>query len=170
MDIKKIVLLAITILFLCACDRKDFHEFEFDILCQATQKLTYSSINISCQFYFFEPGEYISIEKDDFMSSGGTYGKAIATKTDGTIVESVGYAIYFSSENRYGRAKYRNNQKEIREGTFYVACFPDRSPGRHFPYKAKIFTKERNSGLIIQPVFTEYSLRADGYKRFEWDE
>ena len=163
---KKILLVTFVSLIVSGCNNGDENEFTFQILCKAK----YGNSDVTCQFYFFETDEYISVERNDLEVTLTTYGKATATKTDGTTVESIGYAIFFASEG-YGVAKYRNSSQEIQEGIFYVACFPSRYPGRTFPYKAKIFTKEKNHGLIIEPIFTDKSMvGVDGYKYFEWDE
>ena len=82
-------------------------------------------------------------------------------------------AYYSEDEGKYATlSDYKNPSglTPIREGTFYVACFPIQIGDRH-PYKAKTFTKTKDKGLVIEPIFTEDSYYGvDGYKFFEWDE
>ena len=169
-DMKMFFLFALFSIVFSACEKPEPHDFKHSIWCIAKHR----SNNVTCRFYFFDKGEYISVERGDFGDfSTQTYGKAIATKADGTKVESLGYAMYLSSQSGYADAVYRNNAQEILEGTFYVACFPSIGLGGQFPYKAKIFTKERSLGLIIEPIFTDKSsmgIGESGYKYFEWNE
>lgn len=125
---------------------------------------------IPCSFFFFEPDEYISIVKHPNKSD-----RAIATKKNGTQVESIAWA-YYIAEGSYGVARYvdwsgKYKHPEIIEGTYYVVCFPTTLLGGGNPYKSKVFTKQKDKALVISPVFTSKSYYGvDGYKYFEWDE
>ena len=152
----------LAIFFLQSCDSNE-NEFEFDIWCSC-------KINkkpLSCEFYAFPEDEYIGVVLDD------SYGTAYAILKDGSKVENVGYAFYSENEGKYATlSDYKNPSglTPIREGTFYIACFPLQIGYRH-PYKADIFTKTKDKGLVIEPIFTEKSYYGvDGYQRFEWDE
>lgn len=155
-----IALLAIFLLQGCSNNE---NEFDFDIWCSC--KL--NDKPLSCEFYAFPEGEYTSVVLND------SYGSAYATLKDGSKVENVGYAYYSEDEGKYATlSDYKNPSglTPIREGTFYVACFPIQIGDRH-PYKAKTFTKTKDKGLVIEPIFTEDSYYGvDGYKFFEWEE
>lgn len=148
-----------------SCGDGEHEPVVHEIICTAK----YLGDPIGCYFYFFEPGEYVGVERDDFDLRDS--GRAYAIKRDGTRVESIGYAFYFKKDAR-SKASYRKDRfGYIVEGTYYVACFPQFTGGRHFPYKAKTFTKQKYKGLFITPVFTKKSLAlVDEYKYFDWDE
>lgn len=169
---RNILLLMTIALVVLGCSSDNDNETAFDIWCGAEL----SEKKQSCMFFFFEEGEYISVERKDLNSSVNDFGRATATKKDGSIVNAIGYAYYSSLESGYATAYYHDwsekklPQREIREGTFYVACFPTQIGYRH-PYKASICTKAKNKGLLILPKFTANSYYGvDGYKYFGWDE
>lgn len=162
--IKSFYLIGLIILFLLPGCKYEEDNFEFDIWCGC--KLNKKSI--SCYFYAFPDGEYESVERDL-----DKYGTAYAFLKDGTMVRNIGYAYYNEDERGYATLYDYNNttgMTPIREGTYYIACFPLKIGYSH-PYKAKTFTKTKDKGLVIEPVFTEDSYYGvDGYKFFEWDE
>lgn len=164
---KKIILIFLLPLFF-GCSSEENNDDSIEIFCSA--KLIDNPI--SCMFYFFEAGEYKSIEVDT-KGTPNSFGQAKAIKIDGTSVDAIGYAYY--SGDKLAVAKYHDwynkgyKQRNIIEGTFYVACFPS-NIGYRFPYKAKIFSKKYNEGLFINPIFTSESYYGvNGYKYFEWD-
>lgn len=173
---KKILLLvfmALPFVFTSCSDGDDKQIYK--IFCGAKE----INKKIGCDFYFFEPGEYISVEKndEDIHSPNYQHGLAIATKRDGTKVKCIGHAYYSALEVTYGAAQYLNNKGSLEDsfltqGTYYVVCIPIGAGTGRYPYKAKIFTKEKNEVLYIEPVFTKKSYTAEigEYKYYEWDE
>ena len=154
-------------MFFISCKSKD-EEPVFSFLCKCEVKSEYSDINIPCDFYFFPADTYTNVEPytgDNVLLSV----TAIATKTDGTKVNNIGYALYDTKE--YGTARLinsKNGWSDIYEGTFYVACFPFKNFTTDKPYKAKIFTKNRSGICIINPIFSpETFYNYTGYS--DWD-
>lgn len=166
---KKILPLFIAFLTLISCSKDDgYHEFVFNTYCYATR----NNKSISCYFYFFEKGDYISVVRNDFDSKN--LGLATATTKDGKEVQSVGYCLSLSNESS-PIAKYRYGipdlgGKEIVEGEYYIACFPSIGTGGQHPYKAKSFTKAKDKALMIKVDFNYYTSYEPGYKYLEWDE
>lgn len=166
---KFLSLIFIIILILPGCSKSEENEFDFDIWCRCkvNSKFTNSTKNISCDFFAFPEGDYSKVE-----ISTGNFGTAYAYNKNGEKIKNVGYAYYSEDAGKYATLKNYGLSSEtgaIQEGTFYIACFPSQIGYRH-PYKAKTFTKIKDKGLIIEPIFAEdeyYGI--DGYQYFEWD-
>lgn len=167
---RNILFLIITALIACGCSNDDEEtKLDFDILCscKVSSKFSGTTKNVSCNFFAFPEGNYSKVEiaTDDF-------GTAYAFNTNGEKIKNIGYAYYSEDKEHYATLMNYNlaiGNKAIREGTFYIACFPLTIGYRH-PYKAKNFTKVTNKALIIEPIFAEdeyYGI--DGYQYFEWD-
>lgn len=163
----RLIKLILMLLILVGCNREE-NEFSFEIWCKCELSGDDWTKPISCDFFAFPDGEYSKVEKDT-----DKYGVAFATTNNGTVVRNIGFAYYNENSDSYATLTDYNivtGAKPINEGTYYIACFPSKL-GNSFPYKAKIFKKENNKGLIVNPIFTEKSYyNIDGYKYFEWDE
>lgn len=91
-------------LVFAGCSSDDDEEFIFDIWCGAEL----NGEKQSCTFFFFEDGEYASVERNDLSSSIHDYGRATATKKDGTTSSAIGYAHYIASSGGYAKAYYHD--------------------------------------------------------------
>lgn len=167
---RKLLSLAfITIIILSGCTKDEKNELEFDIWCRCkvSSKFTNSTKNVPCDFFAFPEGNYSKIE---ILS--GDFGTAYALNTSGEKIKNIGYAYYSGDNDNYAILKNYNlnsSTVELKEGTFYIACFPSKI-GYRYPYKAKTFTKMKNKELVVEPIFAEeeyYDI--DGYQYFEWD-
>lgn len=158
-------LIGLLLLFLInGCTTEDEEEFYIWCSCRLDKK------PISCSFYAFPEDDYTEVIEDD------EFGVAYATNAKGEKIKNIGRAYYntFGDSFFYDKLEWTNpssiNDLYITEGTFYIACFPLKTGDRH-PYKAKIFTKTKDKGLSVQPIFTYDSYSCDeGYYFFEWEE
>lgn len=166
------------ILSLCSVScSKDDEEQKDDqpIRCTAHIHGDYSSKEVMCEFYFFPVGKY---NKDFEIKNIGKIDRyGTITNEIGEVVESIGRASYV--KQGYAIATYRDwsengyEKPEIVEGNFYVVCVYDEFVGKRFPYKAKVFDKIKDKGLLIDAIFTQKSIEVNetsGFQYHEWNE
>lgn len=168
---KKILLFLLVLSFVACSDDDKEHEFILNTYCYAKRN---NNNRITCYFYFFEKGDYISVVRNDFDPLKNL-GLATATTTDGKEVECIGYCYSYSDES-VPIAKYRYGLpdlggQDIVDGDFYVACFPPSlGTGGQHPYKANSFSKIKDKALMINVNFNTYTSFESGYKLLKWDE
>lgn len=167
---KKTFILLFTIFFAISCSKDDgYHEFILNTYCYAKR----NDKRITCYFYFFEKGDYVSVIRNDFDPMKNL-GLAIATTKDGKEIQCVGYCYSYNDEVPIAKYRYGIPDiggKDIVEGEYYVACFPPNlGTGGQHPYKAKTFAKVKDKALNINVNFNYYTSFEPGYKYLEWDE
>lgn len=147
------LLLMTPMLFLlagCGSDEPDVQAKPISCLAHYTDNI-YGEQTINASFYLFPGTGYASIDPNSFVML--PFQKAVAIKSDGARVESIGWTATSKDRSTIVPSYSTSaNQTTIQSGTFTIVCIPA-SKGRVSAYKMKTITKRVDELIMVDAYF-----------------